>query len=141
MADLLRPLGNDLTAAAGALAPGTGEVLKPIETSPGCPLARMSGSGATCFGLYAEEAGATAGPGALGAALGVSGRRLGLTTRRGTLHTLLESPVRGTICFFALANAQMRPPPGRGGFRKVDDRAGIWAYLAAGVVSWGVAKG
>ncbi len=68
LADLLRPLGNDLTAAAAALAPGIGEGLTAVETSPGCLLARMSGSGATCFGLYADEAGATAAAGVLNAA-------------------------------------------------------------------------
>ena len=68
LANRLAPLGNDLTAAAAALAPGIGEVLKAIEASDGCLLARMSGSGATCFGLYNDEAGATAAAGALGAA-------------------------------------------------------------------------
>ncbi len=65
LANQLGPLGNDLTAAAAALAPGIGEVLKAIETSPGCLLARMSGSGATCFGLYNDEAGATGAAGVL----------------------------------------------------------------------------
>ena len=68
LANRLAPLGNDLTAAAVALAPGIGEVLKAIEASTGCLLARMSGSGATCFGLYADEAGATAAAGVFGAA-------------------------------------------------------------------------
>ncbi len=65
LASALAPLGNDLTAAASALAPGIGDVLEAIETSPGCLLARMSGSGATCFGLYNDEAGATAAAGAI----------------------------------------------------------------------------
>ncbi len=65
LANRLGPLGNDLTAAAAALAPGIGEVLKAIEASDGCLLARMSGSGATCFGLHADEAGATAAAGVL----------------------------------------------------------------------------
>ena len=65
LANLLRPLGNDLTAAALRLAPEIGDVLEAIETSPGCLLARMSGSGATCFGLYADEAGAAAAAGAI----------------------------------------------------------------------------
>ena len=65
LASVLAPLGNDLTAAAGALAPEIGEVLKAIEATGGCLLARMSGSGATCFGLYADEAGATAAAGVL----------------------------------------------------------------------------
>ena len=65
LANLLRPLGNDLTEAARALAPEIGDVLEAIEATEGCLLARMSGSGATCFGLYADEAGATAGAGAI----------------------------------------------------------------------------
>ncbi len=65
LANQLAPLGNDLTAAAGALAPEIGEVLEEIEASEGCLLVRMSGRGATCFGLYADEAGATAGAGAI----------------------------------------------------------------------------
>lgn len=65
LANRLAPLGNDLTAAAAALAPGIGEVLKAVETSDGCLLARMSGSGATCFGLHNDEAGATAAAGVL----------------------------------------------------------------------------
>ena len=65
LANQLAPLGNDLTEAALRLAPEIGEVLEAIETSDGCLLARMSGSGATCFGLYTDEAGATAAAGAL----------------------------------------------------------------------------
>ena len=65
LASALAPLGNDLTEAAAALAPGIGEVLEAIEATGGCLLARMSGSGATCFGLYTDEAGATAGGGAI----------------------------------------------------------------------------
>ena len=65
LANRLAPLGNDLTAAARRLAPGIGVVLKAIEATGGCLLARMSGSGATCFGLYADEAGATAAAGAI----------------------------------------------------------------------------
>jgi 4-diphosphocytidyl-2-C-methyl-D-erythritol kinase len=68
LANRLAPLGNDLTAAARRLAPGIGEVLKAIEASDGCLLARMSGSGATCFGLYADEAGAGGAGGEIGAA-------------------------------------------------------------------------
>lgn len=53
--DLLRALagtGNDLTEAACGLAPVIGEVLAALEGTPGCGLARMAGSGATCFSLY-----------------------------------------------------------------------------------------
>ncbi len=51
--DWLRPLGNDLEAPAIALCPPIAEVLAAIAAQPGCLLARMSGSGATCFGLFA----------------------------------------------------------------------------------------
>ncbi len=44
---------NDLEPAAIALAPAISAVLAALRTSSGCRLARMSGSGATCFGLYA----------------------------------------------------------------------------------------
>ena len=39
-------------SAARALAPAIGETLRHIGATPGCLLARMSGSGATCFGLF-----------------------------------------------------------------------------------------
>jgi 4-diphosphocytidyl-2-C-methyl-D-erythritol kinase len=51
-ADLSR-LGNDLEAAAITLCPQIAETLAAIAARPGCLLARMSGSGATCFGLFA----------------------------------------------------------------------------------------
>ena len=52
MAADLRGLGNDLEPAAIALCPVIAEVLSAIAAVPGCRLARMSGSGATCFGLF-----------------------------------------------------------------------------------------
>jgi 4-diphosphocytidyl-2-C-methyl-D-erythritol kinase len=48
--------GNDLEAAAIALAPAVGEVLDRLRACPGATLVRMSGSGATCFGLFESEA-------------------------------------------------------------------------------------
>jgi 4-diphosphocytidyl-2-C-methyl-D-erythritol kinase len=57
-ADLLRFLEttrNDLEAPARALQPVIGEVLKAIAALPGALLARMSGSGATCFGIFADD--------------------------------------------------------------------------------------
>ena len=51
---------NDLEAPARALAPVIGDVLAALAASDACLLARMSGSGATCFGLYAEGAAAVA---------------------------------------------------------------------------------
>ena len=47
---------NDLQQPALALAPVIGAVTDAIRATPGCLLARMSGSGATCFGLYASPA-------------------------------------------------------------------------------------
>ena len=52
-ADLGR-LRNDLEPAAMQLRPVIGDVLAELVATPGCSLARMSGSGATCFGLYAD---------------------------------------------------------------------------------------
>jgi 4-diphosphocytidyl-2-C-methyl-D-erythritol kinase len=43
---------NDLEAPARAIQPVIGEALDAIAALPGVRLARMSGSGATCFGLF-----------------------------------------------------------------------------------------
>ncbi|OCX62838.1 4-(cytidine 5'-diphospho)-2-C-methyl-D-erythritol kinase [Thioclava sp. SK-1] len=43
---------NDLQSPAIALAPVIASVVKTLQEVPGCQLARMSGSGATCFGLF-----------------------------------------------------------------------------------------
>ena len=51
---------NDLEVPAIAVAPVIGEVLAALGAEPACRLARMSGSGATCFGVFAEEAAAQA---------------------------------------------------------------------------------
>lgn len=64
LARYLKARRNDLTEAALSLAPVIGDVLSAIAATPDCLLARMSGSGATCFGLYdglpaAETAAAT----------------------------------------------------------------------------------
>lgn len=48
----LHTVGNDLERPARTLAPSIGDVLAALEALPGCLLARMSGSGATCFGLF-----------------------------------------------------------------------------------------
>lgn len=48
----LAATGNDLEAPARAVAPVVGEVLSVLSGLPGCRLARMSGSGATCFALF-----------------------------------------------------------------------------------------
>src|SRR5260370_39585510 len=51
---------NDLEAPAIELEPAIAEVLSVLHERPGCRLARMSGSGATCFGLFPTNAAATA---------------------------------------------------------------------------------
>jgi 4-diphosphocytidyl-2-C-methyl-D-erythritol kinase len=56
----LRGCGNDLTAAAISVTPAIRDVLAALAGLPGCVLARLSGSGATCFGLFADEAAARA---------------------------------------------------------------------------------
>jgi 4-diphosphocytidyl-2-C-methyl-D-erythritol kinase len=69
MARDLVALRNDLEAPAIGICPEIGTVLAAIAAVPGCLLARMSGSGATCFGVFptaeaaAEAAGALARPG------------------------------------------------------------------------------
>jgi 4-diphosphocytidyl-2-C-methyl-D-erythritol kinase len=50
--DHVQRRANDLEAPALGLAPGISRVLDALRQSPGCELARMSGSGATCFGLF-----------------------------------------------------------------------------------------
>jgi len=57
-ADLLRFLDttrNDLEEPARRLQPVIGEVLAAMAALPGALLTRMSGSGATCFGIFADE--------------------------------------------------------------------------------------
>ncbi|PKQ12722.1 MAG: 4-(cytidine 5'-diphospho)-2-C-methyl-D-erythritol kinase [Alphaproteobacteria bacterium HGW-Alphaproteobacteria-1] len=51
---------NELEAPAAALCPEIGAVLDRLRESDGCALARMSGSGATCFGLYLDAVTAAA---------------------------------------------------------------------------------
>jgi 4-diphosphocytidyl-2-C-methyl-D-erythritol kinase len=55
LAGFLAAQRNDLEAPAIAEAPVIAEVLAALAALPGCRLARMSGSGATCFGLFAAE--------------------------------------------------------------------------------------
>lgn len=46
---------NDLEAPAIGIAPVIADVLERLRAAPGCLFARMSGSGATCFGLFPSE--------------------------------------------------------------------------------------
>jgi 4-diphosphocytidyl-2-C-methyl-D-erythritol kinase len=54
-ADLLAGYRNDLEPAAIALCPEIDRALKLIRAQPGCLLARMSGSGPTCYGLFETD--------------------------------------------------------------------------------------
>jgi 4-diphosphocytidyl-2-C-methyl-D-erythritol kinase len=49
---------NDLEPPALHIQPAIGDVLAILRASSGCDLARMSGSGATCFGLFTDDAAA-----------------------------------------------------------------------------------
>ena len=51
---------KDLEAPALSLVPQIGAVLAALQGQTGCLLARMSGSGATCFGLFASASAAVA---------------------------------------------------------------------------------
>lgn len=51
----LKRSGNDMEDAAARLAPVIVSVLSVLSAAPGCKLARMSGSGATCFGLFGNR--------------------------------------------------------------------------------------
>ena len=53
--EFLKLHGNDLTPAACACSPVVGEVLKALSTLQGAMLVRMSGSGPTCFALFATQ--------------------------------------------------------------------------------------
>jgi 4-diphosphocytidyl-2-C-methyl-D-erythritol kinase len=57
---MLRPCRNDLTDAALSLMPEIATVLDRLAELPGAYLSRMSGSGATCFALFADRTAAEA---------------------------------------------------------------------------------
>jgi len=67
LAALLKRRRNDLTAAARSLCPEIGEVIEALEGRPEVLLARMSGSGATCFAVVADRETAEATAAQLGA--------------------------------------------------------------------------
>ncbi|TPG49889.1 4-(cytidine 5'-diphospho)-2-C-methyl-D-erythritol kinase [Roseomonas nepalensis] len=58
LAEGLRGLRNDLEPPAIALCPPVAAVLDALDALPGTLLARMSGSGATCFALFRDAAAA-----------------------------------------------------------------------------------
>lgn len=55
LAALLSERRNDLTKAATGIAPEIAATIAALGDTPGALLARMSGSGATCFALFAGE--------------------------------------------------------------------------------------
>ena len=67
LARALAALSNDLEAPARRLCPEVDQALAALAAEPGCLLARMSGSGATCFGLFANAGHGAAAAGRIGA--------------------------------------------------------------------------
>ena len=53
--EFLKEHGNDLTPAAIACAPVVGEMLGALHALPSVRLARMSGSGPTCFAVFGSQ--------------------------------------------------------------------------------------
>ena len=51
----MRAHGNDLERPAMALLPAIRDVKAALEAEPECRLAAMSGSGPTCFGIFADQ--------------------------------------------------------------------------------------
>ena len=86
LASILKSRHNDLDEAAQVLCPEIGQVLRALEGSQGSLLARMSGSGATCFALfsYPEEAAA--------ASLDLAHRHPNWWVRSGSLETNIGYP-------------------------------------------------
>ncbi|KMO19003.1 4-(cytidine 5'-diphospho)-2-C-methyl-D-erythritol kinase [Methylobacterium platani] len=64
----IAPARNDLEAPALTVAPVIGDTLAALRDRPDCRLARMSGSGATVFGLFGHRASAVAAARAIAAA-------------------------------------------------------------------------
>lgn len=89
--DWLATQRNDLEAPARSLAPEIGPVLDSLMATGGCKLVRMSGSGATCFGLYFDRETARSAADKLSAARPdwwvVSAPVLGTTENRDILPT------------------------------------------------------
>lgn len=56
----MRLRGNDLTRPASEVVPAIGDVLAAIAANDGCRVARLSGGGPTCFGIFESDAAAAA---------------------------------------------------------------------------------
>jgi 4-diphosphocytidyl-2-C-methyl-D-erythritol kinase len=63
----MRAVGNDLERPAIALLPAVADIKAALGDEPGCSYAAMSGSGPTCFGIFADEAAASRAAAALAA--------------------------------------------------------------------------
>lgn len=70
LADYLAACTNDLMAPAAESLPEIGEVLTALRATDGCLIARLSGSGPTCFGVFGSAATAEAAAKAIRAAHG-----------------------------------------------------------------------
>ena len=55
LANVLKSTVNDLEEPALAIAPVIGDVLKVLRAVPGSLMARLSGSGATCYAIFADD--------------------------------------------------------------------------------------
>jgi 4-diphosphocytidyl-2-C-methyl-D-erythritol kinase len=55
LVEYMRGRGNDLEAPAARLLPVIGDIKSAIAAAPGCRIAALSGSGATCFGLFESD--------------------------------------------------------------------------------------
>ena len=84
LAALLASRRNDLTEAAVGIVPAIADVLACLAACEGALLARMSGSGATCFALFADTAAAAA------AATRLSGEHPGWWVAAGRLASASE---------------------------------------------------
>ena len=65
LAEIIADRNNDLFTSALGIQPEIGGVIDALQGLDGALLARMSGSGATCFGIFASEKDALAGAGRL----------------------------------------------------------------------------
>jgi 4-diphosphocytidyl-2-C-methyl-D-erythritol kinase len=65
LVDAVRIHGNDLERPAVALLPAIADIKAALAAQPGCRIAAMSGSGPTCFGIFADQAEAQNAAGAL----------------------------------------------------------------------------
>jgi 4-diphosphocytidyl-2-C-methyl-D-erythritol kinase len=65
LVDFMRRHGNDLERPATALLPAVTDIKAALAAQPGCRIAAMSGSGPTCFGIFADKGSAASAAAAL----------------------------------------------------------------------------